>query len=69
MARSPFVRGALVLAVLAAVRGVDAGAIPRSLADKSQIPVAVHAARVAAVRKLGLDDETNVDRLSPEARQ
>ncbi len=69
LAGRPYPQRDRLLAVLAAVRGVDAGAIARSLADKSQIPVAVHAARVAAVRKLGLDDETNVDRLSPEARQ
>ncbi len=35
-----------------AARGVDAGAIARACAEKTQIPGAVHAARVAAVRAL-----------------
>ncbi len=42
-----------LLAALAAVRGVDAGAIARSLADKARIPEAVHEARVAALKALG----------------
>jgi len=37
-------------AALAAVRAVDAGAIARSCADPVQIPVRIHAARVAAIR-------------------
>ncbi len=45
---------ALWRAAMAAVRGVDAGAIARRCADKAQIPHAVHAARVAAVRALAL---------------
>jgi tRNA nucleotidyltransferase (CCA-adding enzyme) len=36
---------------LEALRAVDAGAIARSCADRAQIPVRVHAARVAAVRR------------------
>jgi tRNA nucleotidyltransferase (CCA-adding enzyme) len=35
------------------VRGVDAGAIARGLADKARIPAEVHEARVAAVKALG----------------
>jgi tRNA nucleotidyltransferase (CCA-adding enzyme) len=42
-----------LLAALAAVRGVDAGAIARGLADKARIPEAVHEARVAALKALG----------------
>ena len=41
------------LAVLEAVRGVDAGAIARGVADKARIPEAIHEARVAAVKALG----------------
>lgn len=37
-------------AALAAVRGIDAGTIARSCKDKSRIPQALHAARVAAVK-------------------
>ncbi len=37
-------------AALAAVRGVDAGTIARNCTDKSLIPQALHAARVAAVK-------------------
>lgn len=48
-----------LLAVLAAVRGVDAGAIARRLEDKSRIPAEVHAARVAAVKTLGLAADTD----------
>ena len=69
LAGRPYPQRDRLLAVLAAVRGVDAGAIARGLADKSRIPAEVHAARVAAVKRLGLDDDTNVDSLSPEARQ
>lgn len=47
---------ALWLAALAAVRGVDAGAIARGCSDKARIPQAVHEARVAAVRALRLRD-------------
>lgn len=42
-----------LLAVLEAVRGVDAGAIARGVADKARIPEAIHEARVAAVKALG----------------
>ena len=69
LAGRPYPQRERLLAVLAAVRGVDAGAIARSLADKSRIPAEVHAARVAAVRALGFGGDTNVDRLSPEGRQ
>jgi len=48
----PYPQRERLLAVLAAVRGVDAGAIARGLADKSRIPGEVHAARVAAVKAL-----------------
>lgn len=41
---------ALFLQALSAVRGVDAGAIARACADKSQIPARLHAARVAALK-------------------
>jgi tRNA nucleotidyltransferase (CCA-adding enzyme) len=50
---------ALWEAAMAAVRAVDAGAIARRCADKTQIPHAVHAARVAAVRALGLRSRTD----------
>lgn len=43
----------VLLAVLEAVRGVDAGAIARGVADKARIPEAIHEARVAAVKALG----------------
>lgn len=39
--------------MLEAVRGVDAGAIARGVADKARIPEAIHEARVAAVKALG----------------
>ena len=42
-------------AVLAAVRAVDAGTIARNCTDKSLIPQALHAARVAAVKALDKD--------------
>ena len=41
-----------LLAVLAAVNGVDAGKIAAACADKARIPERIHAARVAAVRHL-----------------
>ena len=41
-----------LLAILAAVRTVDAGAIALACADKTKIPAMVHAARVAAVKRL-----------------
>ena len=44
----------LWLRALDALRSVDAGAIALACTDKAQIPQAVHAARVAAVRALGL---------------
>ena len=49
----PYPPAALWQGALAAARGVDAGAIARSLAESpEQIPHAIHAARVAAVRAL-----------------
>jgi len=42
-------------AALAAVRAVDAGTIARNCTEKSQIPQALHAARVAAVKALDKD--------------
>jgi tRNA nucleotidyltransferase (CCA-adding enzyme) len=42
-------------AALAAVRSVDAGTIARNCRDKSLIPQALHAARVAAVKTLDKD--------------
>ncbi|MCV2217224.1 multifunctional CCA addition/repair protein [Thauera sp. Sel9] len=42
------------LAALDAVRRLDAGAIARGCANKERIPQAIHAARVDAVRALGL---------------
>ena len=44
----------LWLRALDALRSVDAGAIALACTDKAKIPQAVHAARVAAVRALGL---------------
>ena len=51
-ARRAYPQEACLLAALSAVRQVDAGAIARSLEDKSRIPAVVHQARVAAVRAL-----------------
>lgn len=45
---------ALWLAAMQAVRSVDAGRIARECAEPKRIPEAVHAARVAAVKALGL---------------
>ena len=45
----PYASSRLLLAVLAAVRRVDAGAIAAACADKAKIPERIHAARVAAV--------------------
>jgi len=39
-------------AAVGAIRAVDAGAVARACSDKAQIPAAVHAARIAAVRAL-----------------
>lgn len=41
-----------LLAILAAVRTVDGGAIALACADKTKIPAMVHAARVAAIKRL-----------------
>jgi tRNA nucleotidyltransferase (CCA-adding enzyme) len=49
----PYPQRERLLAVLEAVRGVDAGAIARGVADKARIPEAIHEARVAAVKALG----------------
>ena len=48
----PYESDSLLLAVLAAVRTVDAGAIAVACADKAKIPGMIHAARVAAVKRL-----------------
>jgi tRNA nucleotidyltransferase (CCA-adding enzyme) len=68
----PYPQRERLLAALAAVRGVDAGAIARALEDKSRIPVQVHAARVAAVktltRPLAVDD-TIFDTSCSDSRQ
>ena len=55
----PYESDSLLLAVLAAVRTVDAGAIAVACADKANIPGMIHAARVAAVKRLL--DETRHD--------
>lgn len=44
-------------AALQAVRGIDAGTIARNCREKSQIPQALHAARVAAIRALDKDTQ------------
>lgn len=46
----PYVPADIWLAALAAVRGVDAGAIARACSDKARIPEQLHAARVDAVK-------------------
>jgi tRNA nucleotidyltransferase (CCA-adding enzyme) len=70
--RRPYPQRERLLAALAAVRGVDAGAIARALEDKSRIPAQVHAARVAAVkaltRPLAVDD-TIFDSSCSDSRQ
>jgi tRNA nucleotidyltransferase (CCA-adding enzyme) len=55
----PYESDSLLLAVLAAVRTVDAGTIAVACADKASIPGMIHAARVAAVKRLL--DETRDD--------
>ena len=45
----PYPSPRLLLAVLAAMRAVDAGAVAAACADKAKIPEHIHAARVAAV--------------------
>lgn len=47
-----------LLAVLAAVNGVEAGKIAATCEDKAKIPERIHAARVAAVKRL-LDETRN----------
>jgi tRNA nucleotidyltransferase (CCA-adding enzyme) len=70
--RRPYPQRERLLAALAAVRGVDAGAIAGALEDKSRIPAQVHAARVAAVkaltRPLAVDD-TIFDSSCSDSRQ
>ncbi|ATE61401.1 multifunctional CCA addition/repair protein [Thauera sinica] len=46
-------------AAVGAIRAVDAGAVAHACADKSRIPAAVHAARVAAVRALARPQPAN----------
>lgn len=68
----PYPQQARLLAALHAVRGVDAGAIARGLEDKSRIPAAVHAARVGAVKALGLavvEEDTKIDTFPLGERQ
>lgn len=50
--RPPWAAAPKWLAALAAIRAVDAGAIAANCAERGQIPAAVHAARVAAVRAM-----------------
>ena len=68
----PYPQQARLLAALHAVRGVDAGGIARGLEDKSRIPAAVHAARVGAVKALGLavvEEDTKIDTFPLGERQ
>jgi tRNA nucleotidyltransferase (CCA-adding enzyme) len=48
----PYAPAARWQAALAAVQGVDAGAIARACTDRGQIPARIHEARVAAVKAL-----------------
>jgi tRNA nucleotidyltransferase (CCA-adding enzyme) len=71
-ARRAYPQEACLLAALSAVRQVDAGAIARSLEDKSRIPAVVHQARVAAVRALSAsltDGVTKIDNFPCGERQ
>lgn len=68
----PYPQQARLLAALHAVRRVDAGAIARSLEDKTRIPAAVHQARVAAIKALGVvaaEDDTKIDTFPLGERQ
>ncbi|HNI81014.1 MAG TPA: multifunctional CCA tRNA nucleotidyl transferase/2'3'-cyclic phosphodiesterase/2'nucleotidase/phosphatase, partial [Rhodocyclaceae bacterium] len=60
LAGRPYPARDRLLAALAAVRAVDAGAIARQQADKARIPAAVHAARIDAVKALGRGTEVPV---------
>ena len=62
-ARRAYPQEACLLAALSAVRQVDAGAIARSLEDKSRIPAVVHQARVAAVRALSASPTGGVTKI------
>ena len=62
-ARRAYPQEACLLAALSAVRQVDAGAIARSLEDKSRIPAVVHQARVAAVRALSASPPGGVTKI------
>jgi tRNA nucleotidyltransferase (CCA-adding enzyme) len=53
-AERPYPQAGLWRAALAAARAVDAGAIARTCVDPVQIAERIHAARVAAVKQLGL---------------
>jgi len=53
-AEQDFPQAAAWRQALAAVRGVDAGVIAKACDDPAQIPQRIHAARVAAVKALGL---------------
>jgi tRNA nucleotidyltransferase (CCA-adding enzyme) len=48
----PYESDSLLLAILAAARTVDAGAIAMASAEKAKIPATIHAARAAAVKRL-----------------
>lgn len=48
----PYESSQRLLAVLAAVNGVEAGKIAAACADKTKIPERIHAARVSAVKRL-----------------
>ncbi len=68
----PYPQRERLLAALAAVRGVDAGAIARALEDKSRIPAEVHVARVAAVKALArpaVANDTILDTSCSKTRQ
>ncbi|HRH72900.1 MAG TPA: hypothetical protein PLM62_07395, partial [Zoogloea sp.] len=62
-ARRAYPQEAGHLAALSAVRQVNAGAIARSLEDKSRIPAVVHQARVAAVRALSASPTSGVTKI------
>ena len=54
----PFPQAAYLLAALGAARAVDAGAVAKSRAENAaQIPAAIHAARVSAVKHLLRENE------------
>jgi tRNA nucleotidyltransferase (CCA-adding enzyme) len=52
MADRPYAPSLKWRAALAAVQGIDAGAIARACSDKSNIPEAIHQARIAAIKAI-----------------